>query len=105
MVGCSVTGLVFICVVCGSGSDVVCLTGFVTGTFASGVGLFSVEDCELAFAASPSGVDGNRTPTVIGREEVTKSATRKGSKIKKDFPLVIIFFLRVTSLHTPLIKS
>ena len=76
-----------------------------TGTFASDVGLFSVEDCELAFAASPSGVDGNRTLAVIGREEVTKSATRKGSKIKKDFPLVIIFFLRVTSLHTPLIKS
>ena len=99
MVGCSVTGLVC------SGSDVVCLTGFVTGTFASDVGLFSVEDCELAFAASPSGVDGNRTLAVIGREEVTKSATRKGSKIKKDFPLVIIFFLRVTSLHTPLIKS
>lgn len=99
MVECSVTGLVLCCVVlccvvCGSGSDVVCLTGFVTGTFASGVGLFSVEDCELAFAASPSGVDGNRTPTVIGREEVTKSATRKGSKIKKDFPLVIIFFFK-----------
>ena len=65
-----------------------------TGTFASDVGLFSVEDCELAFAASPSGVDGNRTLAVIGREEVTKSATRKGSKIKKDFPLVIIFFFK-----------
>lgn len=52
-----------------------------TGTFASGVGLFSVEDCELAFAASPSGVDDNRTPTVIGREEVTKLSILEDSVV------------------------
>lgn len=92
MVGCFVIGLVFICVVCGFGSDVVCLIGFVIGIFVFDVGLFLVEDCEFVFVVFFLGVDGNRILVVIGREEVIKFVIRKGSKIKKDFLFVIIFF-------------